>query len=196
MLRVKVWCEGPTDRPVFEKLLTELGETEIAECIDYVAGWPMLTSEDKPERWYDGCRQAIIIMDGDRGRKLHHPNRLLSSEAKNVEKRFKSHPLTLYVLQRYGIENYFPRHAVEAVLGRDLTTYFPLPPTRKIERHFRDTWWRRVFDWLQGRDTRSFFAKNLNEQIAQRLTMTDIQGTDLADVLCAVKTVAEQARQY
>src|SRR2546428_7267771 len=142
----------------------------------------MLVSEDKPERWYDGCRQAIIIMDGDRGRKLRHPNRPLSNEAKDVERRFKGHPLTLHVLQRYGIENYFPRHAVETVLGRDLGAYFPIPPTEKIEKHFRHQWWRRLLNWLQGRKTTSFFAKNLNEQIAQQLTMADIQGTDLADV--------------
>jgi hypothetical protein len=196
MLRIKVWCEGPTDRPIFEKLFTELGETEIAESIDYVAGWPMLVSENKPERWYDGCRQAIIIMDGDRGRKLHLSSRPLSSEAKAVEKRFKTHPLTLHVLHRYGIENYFPRHAVQKVLGRDLSAYFPIPPNKKIEKHFRDPWWRRLLNRLRGQKTTSFFAKNLNEQIAQELTMTDIQETDLADVLAAVKKVAEQARQY
>jgi len=196
MIRIKVWCEGPTDRPVFEKLFAEIGETEIAERIDYVAGWPMLVSEDKPERWYDGCRQAIIIMDGDRGRKLSHPDRPLSNEARVVEKRFRGHPLTLHVLQRYGIENYFPRHAVEKVLARDLSAFFPIPSTKKIEKHFREAWWRRFMNWFRGRKTTSFFAKNLNEQIARQLTMMDIQGTDLEDVLNAVKNVAEQAREY
>jgi hypothetical protein len=36
------------------------------------------------------------------------------------------------VLPHYGVENYFPRHAWEAVLQRDLTAYFPIPRHQAI----------------------------------------------------------------
>ena len=58
-------CEGATDRPVFRKLLTDAGEHDMAAAIDFVGGWPNLLIEEQPERWLDGCREAVIIMDGD-----------------------------------------------------------------------------------------------------------------------------------
>jgi hypothetical protein len=126
MIRIKVWCEGSTDRPIFRKLFTEIGETEIAETLDFVGGWANLLSEQEPGRWLDGCRQAIIIMDGDEGRKLKKPKRPLTQPAKDLQHRFANHPLKLKVLERYGIENYLPQHAYERVLGRNLSTYFPI----------------------------------------------------------------------
>jgi hypothetical protein len=51
-------------------------------------------------------------MDGDVGRKLTKKNQPFTEEAKELHRRFKNYPITLQVLRRYGIENYFPRHAV------------------------------------------------------------------------------------
>lgn len=56
MIRVKVWREGSTDRPVLRKLLNEVGELEIAEKLDFV-----------------------VVMDGDVGRKLHNRKRPLTA---------------------------------------------------------------------------------------------------------------------
>ena len=196
MIRIKVWCEGSTDRPIFRTLFTELGETDIAETLDFVGGWPNLLSEQEPERWYDGCRQAIIIMDGDLGRKLTKKNRPLTDQAKQLQRRFAKHPITLHILERYGIENYLPQHAYQTVLGRDLSAYFPLPHDRKIEDHFREhqPCWRRCLNRLRGRKQPSFYHKNLNRQVAEHLATADVQGTDLATILNDVKHGAEGAR--
>ncbi len=197
MIRIKVWCEGSTDRPIFRKLFNEVGETEIAETLDFVGGWPNLLSEHEPQRWLDGCRQAIIIMDGDEGRKLKKNNRPLSQQAKDLQRRFANHPVRLEVLERYGIENYLPQHAYETVLGRNLSGYFPLPD-KKIEEHFREPQplLQRIINTLRKRTTPSFYQKRLNEQVATHLTAADIDGTDLARIINDIHAAAETARQY
>jgi len=197
MIRIKVWCEGSTDRPIFRKLFNEIGETEIAETLDFVGGWANLLSEQEPGRWIDGCRQAVIIMDGDEGRKLNKPKRPLTQPAKDLQRRFANHPLKLQILQRYGIEHYLPRHAYEAVLGRNLSTYFPMPD-KKMEEHFVEpqTLWQRLINRLRGRKIPSFYQKRLNEHVAAHLTMADITGTDLAKIINDVHDAAEAARQY
>jgi hypothetical protein len=128
-------------------LFQELGEVEIATSLDFVGGWANLRSEHEPERWLDGCRRAVLIMDGDEGRKLKKKNQPLTDSAKEIQRRFANYPLELQVLHAYGIENYLPRRACEAVLQRNLAKYFPIPPAVKIEEHFRERlpFWSR---WL------------------------------------------------
>jgi hypothetical protein len=137
-------------------------------------------------------------MDGDNGRKLHKQNEPLTRGAKDLQRRFKGHSITLHVLRRYGIENYFPQHAYEAVLKRNLTGYFPIPAHKPIEKHFTEQQppWRRIVNWALRRPRRSFYQKRRNVEIATHLTMADLVGTDLASVLNDLKAQAEQAREY
>jgi len=182
MIVVKVWCEGLTDRPILRKLFRELGEEEIARTMGLIGGWPNLRAEREPEHWLDGCRQAIIIMDGDQGRDLSKSQAPLTEQAKDLQRHFADFPLTLHVLGRHGIEHYLPRHAYETVLGRDLAAFFPIPPNKKIIEHFSDP--------------TPFYNKGLNERIAEHTTLADVEGTDLADILRSIKQTAEAARQY
>jgi hypothetical protein len=197
MIRIKVWCEGSTDRPIFRKLFNELGETEIAQTIAFVSGWSNLLAETQPERWLDGCRRAAIIMDGDRGRQLNKKKRPLTNQAKELQQRFANHPIKLHVLQRYGIENYVPRYAYETVLQRDLSEYFPLPDAKKIEDHFCEPqrFWQRWLNRLRKRNP-SFYRKKLNEQVAEHIMMTDLKDTDLATIIHEIKQAAEESRHY
>jgi hypothetical protein len=83
LIALKIWVEGKTDLPVYDKLLREVGHGALAETLDVVGGWPMLSSRP-PERWLDGCREAVIIMDGDLGRRLNKrvkPYTLIASNA-------------------------------------------------------------------------------------------------------------------
>lgn len=198
MIHVKVWCEGATDRPVFRKLLTEAGEHDMAATIDFVGGWPNLLIEEQPERWLDGCKHAVIVMDCDVGRKLTKKGQPYTNEAKRAYQRCKPHAITLYVLKKYGIENYFPQHACEAVLKRDLERYFPIPPHKPIEEHFSEPQprWRRILNRILRRAPRSFYQKRRNEEIAAHLNLADIAATDLAEIINELKTRAAQARQY
>jgi HEAT repeat protein len=198
MIRIRVWCEGSTDRPIVRQLLREIGEEEIAQSIALIGGWGNLMGEREPEQYLNGCREAIIIMDGDNGRHLRRPKKPYTAEAKEIFRRFKEHPLTFYVLQRYGIENYFPKNACETVLQRDLTAYFPIPYHAKAEDHFCDPkpYWPRWLNRFRKKRPVSFYRKELNEQVAKHLTMTDVEGTDLATIIQAINQQAETARQY
>jgi hypothetical protein len=201
MIALKVWCEGVTDRPIFRALFQELGEGKIADRLDFVGGWPQLVAEREPERWLDGCRRVVIIMDADNGRNLTKSKRPESRLAEDIRKRFADFAIGLHVLRRYGIENYFPRNACEKVLGRDLSSYFPIPETIPVEDHFieQNSLRNRLKLWLQsvlgrkvGKRQGQFFFKNRhNEQIAQHLTLADIAGSDLEEIVIAISKEAQ-----
>jgi hypothetical protein len=65
MQRLKVWCEGSTDVPVFKALLAQIPDTPEV-LFDSVGGWPNLVVKD-PETFQHGCNEAIVVMDGDNG---------------------------------------------------------------------------------------------------------------------------------
>lgn len=198
MISVKVWCEGSTDRPVFRRLLRDVGEEELARTIALVGGWGNLQAEREPEHYLDGCKEAIIIMDGDNGRNIRKPSKPYTRQAKEIFARFKGRRLTLYVLERYGIENYFTKSACETVLKRDLTAYFPIPEYAKAEEHFTDPkpYWPKWLNRFRTRKPTSFYRKEFNEQIAAHLSIVDLIGTDLARIINEIKAQAEKSRQY
>ena len=123
--RLKVLCEGATDILVFDELVGQVGEVPEIVFGD-VAGWPGLRNKD-PDFLLLGSKAVIVIMDGDQGRELLKHDQPLTELAQEQESRLARHGIDLYVLRCYGIENYLPRHAVERVLGMDLSTYFPVP---------------------------------------------------------------------
>ncbi|MDE2965788.1 MAG: hypothetical protein OXU26_17915 [Acidobacteriota bacterium] len=181
MIAVKVYTEGPTDLPVFKRLLELADEHELAGTVDFVGGWPNLRSQTDPDRWLDGCQEAVIVMDGDRGRDLSKSRKPLTQEARKTKKMLRKYPITLHVLKRYGIENYFPQRACEKVLQRDLNTYFPIPDNVPIREHFSER---------KSGQSDSFYQKSLNEQIAQCLQLDDIANTDLRLILDFIKDQA------
>ena len=194
MIAVKVYTEGPTDRPVFRWLLELTGEHELARTVDYVGGWPNLLSETNPERWLDGCHEAVIVMDGDEGRHLRKRKKPFTKQAKRAKRMFRNYPITLHVLERYGIENYFSQRACEEVLQRDLNAYFPIPDHVPILKHFfeRPSGIHRFIQWMILRGQfGSFYHKNCNEQIAQFLQLDDIANTDLRSILDSITDQAD-----
>lgn len=182
MIAVKVYTEGPTDRPVLKRLLELADEHGMARTVDYVGGWPNLVSKTDPDRWLDGCQEAAMVMDGDRGRHLCKGKKPLTQEAKKAETMLRGYPIRLHVLKRYGIENYFSQRACEKVLQRDLSAYFPIPDHVPILEHFRER---------SSGQSGSFYRKNLNEQIAQFLQLDDIANTDLRSILDSIKEQAD-----
>ena len=203
LIALKVWVEGKTDLPIYDKLLREAGQTVLADTLDIVGGWPMLQSRP-PERWIDGCREAVIIMDGDCGRRLNKRRKPYTETAKNALSAFSTFPITLYVLERYGIENYFTRTALESVTGRDLSAFMPIPEAISVEDHLVDSRGRfhrfvtRKASWLftlwRHGTPRSFYRKDLNVDVARRLTNADIEATDLGGVLRDVAARYERIR--
>jgi len=200
MLALKLWCEGSTDRPVFRRFLGEMGLGEIARTVDVIGGWSQLPKRE-PDRLKDGYRAAVVVMDGDVGRNLRKKNKPETKEAKKARQLLATSGVTLHVLERYGIENYFTEGACSDVLQRDLSAYFPIPDWARIAEHFAEP--RGKLDallmWL-GRAVggpwggRSFFHKSedLYEAIASRMTLADIEATDLYQVLGDVQQQAER----
>ena len=41
------------------------------------------------------------------------------------------------MLDRYGLENYFPQHVFETVIGHDLSAHFPLDPRKPVKDQIR-----------------------------------------------------------
>ena len=182
LITLKVYVEGSTDAPVYSQFLTELGEPELAASIDLVNGWPNLSNRSV-DRWLDGCREAVLIMDGDVGRVFDKPGAPLSSDARKAFSAFQQRPIHLFVLERYGIENYFTQHAVEEVTGRDLTGRWPLPPDEEIT------------GYLAEADGSRFYSKSMNVEVAKRMSVSDVTSTDLGTILQNVCQMAAQLRE-
>lgn len=200
IVALKVWVEGTTDLPIFRKLLNEMGLTELAETLDVVGGWSMLLTRP-PQRWSDGCREALIVMDGDVGRQLRKRGKPYTQEAKRAFERLRNVPANLYVLERYGIENYFTRAAMEKILQRDLSAYYPIPDDLGIERHLIERQgiivkilllMRKWFGITLTIERGSFYRKSYSEAVAENMTLRDIHGTDLEQVLQAIKIRQEE----
>jgi hypothetical protein len=198
--RLKLWCEGSTDLPVFRALLAQVPDTPEV-LMDFVGGWPALCARD-PYAFQHGCHEAIVVMDGDVGRRLSNRNKPLTKIARGQHKRFAGLPVELRVLERYGIENYFPEARLEAIVGRDLSSFFPIPDSVSVIAHLtvvKPEWWGRLkrllavllhINWNLG--GRSLYAKTLNKKVAEILSLdADLSGTDLSAI---IRDIAIRAR--
>jgi hypothetical protein len=199
--RLLVLCEGPTDIPVFFELVGQAGE--VPEIIfGDVGGWPGLRNKD-PDFLLLGSKAVIVVMDGDEGRRLSKHNRQLTPMAREQATRLAAHGIELRVLQRYGIENYFPQAAVERVVGGNLARYFPVPHDVSFVEHlsadakglryrFR-RWVASKLDLKMPGSRQPLYFKNRNRDIAQYLSLDrDMAGTDLLEI---VQSIANRARE-
>ena len=132
--KIKVGCEGPTDAPAFKSLLAKIcGDRVEFVSVQPVGGWATaLNPHYDFSPFLDGCLQAVFVMDGDNGREFNRPGRPLTEEAKRLTRKLDELKIPPWVLQRYGIENYFAQHALESVLNCDLSSSFPLPDDKPI----------------------------------------------------------------
>jgi hypothetical protein len=73
--------------------------------------------------------------------------------------KFRPFPVKLEVLEKYGIENYFPRSAMESILGGDLSRYYPIPDHVGLsaQMSYRDgSLWYRISQLVHLFDQQSF----------------------------------------
>ena len=199
--RVKVWCEGINDEEIFKVLLERMADTPIDVTVGNVHGWPGLQQARDPNVWLAQCNEAVIIMDGDNGRHLKKVKQPLTNLAKAEEAKLRGFPITLVVLKKYGVENYFTQSAMEAVMGQDLSQYFPVPDDAPIQEHFaagkKTLRWRvrklvaALFD-LGGPSLPSLYPKSRNREVARYVHPEDIKGTDLYEALETVIGIAKR----
>jgi len=198
--RLLVMCEGPTDIPVFQDLIGQVGEVpEI--MFDHVGGWSGLRQKD-PNLLLLVSKAVIVVMDGDEGRKLTKRKRPLTDMARDQQRRLARCGIDLCVLQRYGIENYFPKGAIERVLGMDLSAFFPVPEETPLTEHLsldNKGLWYRFRQWVAHKldlkmppPRRALYTKSQNQAVAKLMVLNaDLVGTDLYEI---VNSIARRAR--
>jgi hypothetical protein len=199
--RVKVWCEGVNDEQIFRILLERMSDAPIDVTVENVHGWPGLQQEKDPNAWLTECNEAFIIMDGDNGRKLKKHGRPLTPMARAELAKLRGFPITLLVLEKYGIENYLTQHAIEAMVGRDLSEFFPIPDDVPIRTHFASE--KKTVSWkirnlvarlfkLEAPSLPSFYPKAKNKEVAKYLQPDDLHGTDLFAILVQIVETAKR----
>ncbi len=71
--------------------------------------------------------------------------------------------------------------ALEAVVGRDLTSFFPIPPDVKVDEYLKDS-----------QTGAPLYTKKSSERVAQLLILDrDLSGNDLATI---IQQIAERAK--
>jgi hypothetical protein len=190
--RLKLICEGSTDEPVYKALLAQTPDVQDI-IVDNVGGWPNLRSRD-PQNLLLGCKEAILVMDGDQGRNLTKNNKPFTKLAKQERQRLAGVPIEFNVLERYGIENYFPRTALEKVLTLDLSAYFPIPDhvsvTQYLSVEYRTLRFqlRRLLALALRQKPPSpshpLYSKSRNAEVAPLISLDgDLLGTDLRSIV-------------
>ncbi|MGA2814625.1 MAG: hypothetical protein ABSG16_24810, partial [Candidatus Acidiferrum sp.] len=197
--RLKVVCEGQTDVLVFRELLSQVPNLpELA--FDFVGGWPNLGGKDA-SYFQQGCHEAFVVMDGDVGRKLNKNTKPLTAIGRTQKKRLADLGVLLEVLERYGIENYFPQKALEAVIGKTLSAYFPIPDHVAVNEYLREPtmhWKDRVKRFLVFRlrlslsfSGPSLYDKRKNQDVARQVSLdSDLKGSDLFTIIYAIAAKA------
>ena len=168
--RFKIWVEGPTDCPSVMELAHKVpGAENLNIAVQPLGGWAtMLSPQWNPGHLNDGCHDFAILLDGDRAYDYTKPGLVARYDSRAFLKQLRQAGIEVMVLDRYGLENYFPQHAFETVMERDLSAYFPLDPRKPVSKQIRG------------------YNKNMNVALAKLATLDDLAGTDLREFLeCA-----------
>jgi hypothetical protein len=163
---LRVWCEGPTDVSTIEKLFRKLPDAT-GKDVDFASlgGWGAISSPQwRAESLLAGCRDTLVLLDGDNGRDYAVHGHPLSARSASVRHRLAEAGIDVVVLRGYGIENYFTRAAVEVAHGPALAAQFPLAD--------------------DGRPVG--IPKNRNHLVADQMTLADLAGSDLLTFLESV----------
>jgi hypothetical protein len=101
------------------------------------------------------------------------------------------------------IENYLPRHAVERVLGMDLSAYFPVPQHVPFTKHLSEDnkgpryrfrrWVASKLDLKMPQPRHPLYSKSRNRDVAKVIDLqADLAGTDLLQI---VQSIVQRARE-
>lgn len=172
--RFKIWVEGPTDCPSVGELVHRVpGAENLNIVVQSLGGWgTMLSPQWTPAHLGDGCHDFVILLDGDRAYDYERLGLVLRDDARALLTRLRRDGIEVTVLERYGLENYFPRHAFETVMDRGVGEHCPLDPRRPVS------------DQIRGYD------KNMNVDLARVTTLADFADTDLGAFLERVAWLA------
>ena len=143
------------------------GAEHLNIVVQAFGGWSnILHSQWKLVHLGDGCHDFIILLDGDGAYDYDRSPGLVEKDiVRPFLERLRRDRIEFKVLDRYGVENYFPRHAFETVMKHDLRAHFPLDPRKPVKHQ------------IPG------YHKSMNVDLAKLTTLADLDGTDLRDFL-------------
>jgi predicted ATPase len=162
---VVVLVEGPTDTPVYEQFLTKMGVVGKYNIKFWPLGGDIMDQVDLSVLVQS--YQIIAVIDKD-------------PKSTKIRNRFVrncgTYNIPVVKLKRKAIENYFTVEALKAVYGNQVpSTVRTIDSNQKLEEQL------------------GFNVKKRNREIAQQMSLDDIQGTDLYEFLQKVEELARQS---
>ena len=162
---VIILVEGPSDVPVIEAFLTKMGTLSDFNIRLWPLGGDIM---DKHDLTVFGGMKPLALVDRD-------------PKSARVRNRFIQKCTALGIpvcqLERYSIENYFSLEALREVYhGQIDDTIMEIGPKKRLS------------------DQLGFDVKKRSGEIARRMSITDIAGTDLHAFLESVRAAAEEGR--
>ncbi len=157
-----ILTEGPTDIPILKRILT-LNETITNYNIKF---WPLggdIMGESDLSI-FKGLNKVFAIIDSDPG----------SSKIRNkFQKNCEDHSITCYKLNRYSIENYIPLNIIKDQFPSQITIK-NLDDTLSVDEQI-------------GFKQKNKSIKQKNAEMALRVELKDIDGTDLYNMCNEIK---------
>jgi hypothetical protein len=179
---VVIYCEGDTDTPVLNKFIElyraeESLSSEVEIIIEYMNGWPnVITRKGRYNEWIrTKPKDLIIILDRDPG---YFRGNEPSPVVEDILREWQLLGIKYHILDRAGIELYFPKKFIEEVHELQLPAEYKIDIKVPLYKQLEDL---KKQSKLKGKLLSQVKFKRKNEQIAKRLQVEDIEGTDLED---------------
>ncbi len=177
---VVIYCEGETDAPVCKKFVEEykvkgILSSEVEILIDHMNGWPNVMSwKGRYNEWIRMRNQdLIIVLDGDTD---YFKDNRPKPGVEDLLREWQLLGITNRILSRPGIELYFPKRIIEEAHGLKIPADYVLNETIPLYDQLKRLQEKGV---LGGELLSKEKFKRKNHQMADMLSVTDIQGTDL-----------------
>lgn len=148
-----ILCEGPSDKPILEEFLYKLNLMQNYNIKIWPLGGDIMDQHDLSV--FSDSFNIIGLIDRDPGSEVIRKRFIENCNTNNIE---------VHRLERYAIENYFSIQALIVVFkGQISDSIKSIDPLMKLE------------------DQIGLNPKKNNRKIANKMTIADIEGTDLYD---------------
>lgn len=177
---VVIYCEGDTDAPVFKKFVEEyrakgILSSEVEILIDHINGWPNVMSwKGRYNEWIRMRNpDLIVVLDGDTD---YFKDNKPKPDVEDLLREWRLLGIRNCILSRPGIELYFPKRIIAETHGLKIPEDYVLNEAIPLYDQLKNLQEKGA---LSGELLSKEKFKKKNHRIADVLSVTDIQGTDL-----------------
>ena len=164
-----VLLEGPTDIPVIKEMLKWVGVLPHHNIKYWPLGGDIMASLDLSV--FAERRNVISLIDSDPGS---------SVQRTRFKRNCKANQIYCKKLNRYSIENYFTINALRETFPNQIPASIKvIVPTEPVDSQI-------------GFSRKNKTIKTRNSQIVQKMTLSDIESTDLKDFLNYAKKILSE----